>query len=60
MARKEKQRKEKERKAKKRKDYTFWHQFNEKPGIIPGCQGVRKTTCGWSLSAVPQCASFSV
>jgi len=22
---------------KKRKDYAFWHQFNEKPSIIPGC-----------------------
>ena len=24
------------RKEKERKYYTFWHQFNEKPGIIPG------------------------
>jgi len=35
--RKEKKRKEKKRKEKKRKDYTFRHQFNEKPSIIPGC-----------------------
>ena len=27
------------RKAKKRKDYTFWHQFNDKPSVIPGCPG---------------------
>jgi len=27
-------------KKKKRKDYTFWHQFNEKPSIIPGCPGL--------------------
>jgi len=25
------------RKEKKRKDYTFRHQLNEKPGIVPGC-----------------------
>ena len=24
---------------KKRKHYAFWHQFNEKPSIIPGCPG---------------------
>ncbi len=22
---------------KKRKDYAFWHQFNEKPSVMPGC-----------------------
>ena len=27
------------RKAKKRKDYTFWHQFTDKPSVIPGCPG---------------------
>ena len=28
------------RKDKTRKSYTFWHQFDEKPSIIPGCPGV--------------------
>jgi len=27
-------------KEKKRQDYTFWHQFNEEPSIIPGCPGI--------------------
>ena len=26
-----------EHKGNKRKDYAFWHQFNEKPSMIPGC-----------------------
>ncbi len=26
-------------KAKKRQDCVFWRQFNEKPGILPGCPG---------------------
>ncbi len=25
--------------AKKRKDYAFWHQFVEKPSILPVCTG---------------------
>ena len=29
---------------KKRKDYAFRGQFNEKPSIIPGCPGSKKTT----------------
>ena len=32
------------RKEKKRKDYTFWHQFDEKPSIIPGCPGAMIVT----------------
>ncbi len=26
--------------AQTRKDYAFWHQFNEKPSVIPGCPGL--------------------
>ena len=37
------------RKEKKRKDYTFWHQFNEKPSIILGCPGSRLHTHTRSL-----------
>ncbi len=29
-----------ERKDKKRQDYTFWHQFDEKPSVISGCPGL--------------------
>jgi len=27
-------------KKKKRKDCIFWHRFNEKPSVIPGCSGM--------------------
>jgi len=27
----------KKKRKKKRKDYTFWHQFNEKPSSMTGC-----------------------
>jgi len=27
-------------KKKKRIEYIFWLQFNEKPSVMPGCQGV--------------------
>ncbi len=36
----EQKRKEEKRTEKRRKDYTFQHQFNEKPSIVPGCPGL--------------------
>ena len=29
------------REQKKRLPYTFWHQFDEKPSVIPDCPGAR-------------------
>ena len=52
--RKEKKRKEKKRKEKTRLDYAFWHQFNEKPSITPGCPGQALcTSCPFQPHVLP-------
>ena len=34
----------KQKRKKKKKNYAFWHQYNEKPSIIPGCPGNRQAS----------------
>ena len=40
------------RKEQNRTDYTFWRQFNEKPGDIPGCPNQTALPCHFQPTGI--------